>query len=211
MYIPVINTTQIQITLKNGKPPIGQVTELEKCTENINATKNYDLSENNLQCGQTLSSDEKEPLRNIVLDYKTKMNKTETNKPCKVPIEHKIILKDDNPVSLPMRRISYHIRDKVKEKVNHLIEKNIVGYSDSRYNATSAPVVKKNGDIRLCFDHKKLNEKSIPSKYPIPRPDEIFDKLNNKKVFIVLDLKNVCYHIAIRPEDRHKIAFSLPW
>ena len=26
-----------------------------------------------------------------------------------------------------------------------------------------------------------------------------------------LDLKNGCYHIAIRPEDRHKTAFSLPW
>ena len=26
-----------------------------------------------------------------------------------------------------------------------------------------------------------------------------------------LNLKDSCYHIAIRPEDRHKIAFSLPW
>ena len=56
-----------------------------------------------------------------------------------------------------------------------------------------------------------MNEKTIPSKFPIPRPDEIFDKLNNKKVFSVLDLKNGYYHIAIRPEDRHKTAFSLPW
>ena len=38
MYIPVINATQIQITLKKRKP-IGQVRELEKRTENINATK----------------------------------------------------------------------------------------------------------------------------------------------------------------------------
>ena len=138
------------------------------------------------------------------------MNKTEINKPCKVPIEHKIILKDDNPISLPMRRIPYHIRDKVKKKVDDLIEKNFVEYY-SPYNAPLVPVVKKNGDIRLYFDYRKLNEKTIPSKFPIPQPDEIFDKLNNKKVFSVLDLKNGYYHIAIRPEDRHKTAFSLPW
>ena len=35
--------------------------------------------------------------------------------------------------------------------------------------------------------------------------------LNNKKVFSVLDLKNGYYYIAIRPEDRHETAFSLPW
>ena len=51
------------------------------------------------------------------------MNKTEINKPCKVPIEQKIILKDGNPISLPMRRIPYHIRGKVKEKVDDLIER----------------------------------------------------------------------------------------
>ena len=55
MHIPVVNTAESHITLKKvyttmsvkGKP-IGQVTELEECTENINAAKNYDLSDNNL-------------------------------------------------------------------------------------------------------------------------------------------------------------------
>ena len=120
-------------------------------------------------------------------------------------IEHKIILKDDNPVPLPMRKIPCHIRDKVKEKEDDLNEKNFVEYLESLYNAPLVPLIKKNGDIRLCFDYRKLNEKQIiPSKFPIPRPDEIFDKLNNKKVFTVLDLKNGYYHITIRPEDRYK-------
>ena len=51
-------------------------------------------------------------------------------------------------------------RDKVKEKVDDLIEKNFVEYSDSPYNAPLVPVVKKNGDIRLCFDYRKLNEET---------------------------------------------------
>ena len=44
------------------------------------------------------------------------MNKTDIDESCKVPIERKTILKDDIPVSLPIRRITYYIRDKVKEK-----------------------------------------------------------------------------------------------
>ena len=85
------------------------------------------------------------------------MNKIEINKPCKVPIEQKIILKDCNPISLPMRIFPYHIGDKVKENVDNLIEKNFVEYSDSSYNAPLVPVGKKNGDIRLCFDYRKFN------------------------------------------------------
>ena len=51
MHIPVVNTAESHITLKKGKP-IGHVTELEECTENLNTTKSCSVSENNLQCGQ---------------------------------------------------------------------------------------------------------------------------------------------------------------
>ena len=78
MHIPVTKTTESHITLKKGKP-IGQVTELKECSENINAKTNYDLSDNNLQCGQTLKSDEKEHLRNIVLDYKIEIKQKSAN------------------------------------------------------------------------------------------------------------------------------------
>ena len=76
--IPVTNTTESHITLKKGKP-IGQVTELKECSENTNAKTNYDLSDNNLQCGQTLKSDEKEHLRHIVLDYKIEIKQKSAN------------------------------------------------------------------------------------------------------------------------------------
>ena len=78
LHIPVTNTTESHITLKKGKP-IGQVTELKECSENINAKTNYDLSDNNLQCRQTLKSDEKEHLRNIVLDYKMEIKQKSAN------------------------------------------------------------------------------------------------------------------------------------
>ena len=162
MHIPVVNTTESHYS-KESKTHCAsnrtrRVHRKHKCH------KNYDLSDNNLQCGQTLSSDEKEHLRNIVLDYKTKTNKTEISKPCKVSIQHKTILKDDKPISLSMRRIPYYIGDKVKEKVNDLIENNFAEYSDSPYNAPLVPLVKKNGDIKLYFDYRELNEKTIPNK-----------------------------------------------
>ena len=50
-------------------------------------------------------------------------------------------------ISFPRRRISYHIRDKVKVKVDGLIQKNFVEYSDSPSNAPLVPVMNKNGDI----------------------------------------------------------------
>ena len=63
----------------------------------------------------------------------------------------------------------------VKVKVDGLIQKNFVEYSDSPSNAPLVPVMNKNGDIWLCFDYIKLNEKTVSSKFPISWPDKIYD------------------------------------
>ena len=38
-------------------------------------------------------------------------------------------------------------------------------------------VKKKDGSMRLCIDHKKLNKITIKKRYPLPRVDDLFDQL----------------------------------
>lgn len=50
----------------------------------------------------------------------------------------------------------------------------------------SAPVVivkKKDGSLRLCVDYCKLNQVSQMDAYPMPRVDDIIDRLGKTKYF----------------------------
>ena len=208
LQIPVINTSGNDIRIKRGTV-IGKLNEVsaESCTVNVDSLKSDDI---NLNVGDT-NEQQRTQFNKIIEAYKTKMNDNPIQQPCKIPIEHRIDLVDDIPVFVPPRRLPYHLRDEIKEKIDQLAANDFVEPSTSPYNAPLVPVLKKNGTVRLCFDYRKLNSKTIPVKYNIPRPDEIFDKLRGKKVFTVIDLQNGYYHIPIRKQDRHKTSFMLPW
>ena len=54
--------------------------------------------------------------------------------------------------------------------------------------APAVYVPKKSGEIRICVDYRELNKKTIKDAYPLPRPDEVQDKLEGSAVFSILDL-----------------------
>ena len=57
---------------------------------------------------------------------------------------------------------------------------------------------------------EKLNAKTIPKSYPIPRHEDLFDDFADAEVFTVLDLSSAYWHIPLRNEDKKKTAFVLP-
>lgn len=61
---------------------------------------------------------------------------------------------------------------------------------------------------RIVLDYRKLNQITIPNKFPISNIDEIFDSLSNAKFFKTLDLAHGFHQILVKMEDRAKIAFS---
>ena len=63
----------------------------------------------------------------------------------------------------------------------------------------------------MVCDYRLLNKITIKNRYPLPRIDEILDRMGNKKIFSSLDLLDGYYQIAITPEDQHKTAFTMPF
>jgi len=53
------------------------------------------------------------------------------------------------------------------------------------------PILKPDGDIRICGDYKvTLNKSLIDVRYPLPRIDDIFAALQGGTLYTKLDLSN---------------------
>jgi Reverse transcriptase (RNA-dependent DNA polymerase) len=59
----------------------------------------------------------------------------------------------------------------------------------------------------MGLDYRALNTGTIKDKNPIPRVDEIFDRLQGDKYFTTLDLRSGCYQIKVREKDIPKACF----
>ena len=59
----------------------------------------------------------------------------------------------------------------------------------------------------MCIDYRALNNITIKNRYPLPRVDEMFDRLSRAKYFTKLDLRAGYWQIRIAEADIPKTAF----
>ena len=68
-------------------------------------------------------------------------------------------------------------------------------------------VGKSDGSIRFCVDYRKVNEVSRFDAYPMPRVDELLDRLGTARFFSTLDLTKGYWQIPLSPESKEKNGF----
>jgi hypothetical protein len=69
-------------------------------------------------------------------------------------------------------------------------------------------VGKKDDTQRMCVDYRSLNDVTIKNKYPLPRIEDLFDRMRGAKVFSKIDLQSGYHQLKIRPLDIPKTAFT---
>ncbi|GBG81490.1 hypothetical protein CBR_g32479 [Chara braunii] len=125
------------------------------------------------------------------------------------PIRHEIILEDG---AVPPRGCIYRMSEEelsvLRAQLDDLLEKGWIRPSSSPYGALVLFVRKKNKDLRLCIDYRKLNAQAIRNAGPLPRIDDLLERLGGTKFFSKLDLKSGYHQLEIRKEDRYKTVFK---
>ncbi|MCO5580468.1 hypothetical protein L7F22_034336 [Adiantum nelumboides] len=107
----------------------------------------------------------------------------------------------------PPYRVSQAQQEEIMRQVNELVEKGMVRPSSSPFCSLVLLVQKKDGTYRMCVDYRALNRITIKNRFPVPRVEDLFDKLQGSTYFSRIDLKSGYHQIRIVDEDIVKTAF----
>ena len=136
--------------------------------------------------------------------------------PAELPPErsvfHTIPFKSDEPP--PSRKMYRMSRDEMQEcerQITILLQKGFIQKSNNEYGSPVIFVAKKDGSMRMCVDYRAVNKQTRKKRYPLPRIDDLFDKLQGAKVFSSIDLQSAYHQVRLKPEDVPKTAFTTPF
>ena len=123
-------------------------------------------------------------------------------------ISHAIpLITGKQPPSRPPYRLSFAELDVLKAYLDDLLSKGLLQPSTSPYGAPVI-VIKQKDKFRVCIDYRALNAQSIKNACPLPRQDDLFDRLHSATIFSKIDLRSGYHQVRVDPADTHKTAIN---
>ena len=93
-------------------------------------------------------------------------------------VDHKIEVKPGTePPSKAPYRLGQKELEELKSQLDELFAKGYIRQSKSPYGAPVLFVEKKDGKLRLYVDYRALNKVTVKNSYPLPRIDDLFDRI----------------------------------
>ena len=164
--------------------------------------------EKSYEIADQLTDEQRVELRHLLEQYKDTLQ----DKPGRtLAAEHVIDTGTAKPVKLPPYRLPYAYRDQVQKELKEMVKDGIATTSNSEWAAPIVLVTKKDGGIRFCVDYRRLNAVSAADCYPMPRVDELIDRLGTAKYISTLDLSRGYWQVPMSAESRKKTSFVTPF
>ncbi|KAI2657313.1 Retrovirus-related Pol polyprotein from transposon 17.6 [Labeo rohita] len=123
---------------------------------------------------------------------------------------HNIILKDSTPIHQKPYRVPERMVEQLKTEIETMLEMGIIEPSTSEWSSPILLVPKKDGGIGFCTDFRKLNSVSCFDSYPMPRIDELIERLGKASYITTLDLCKGYWQVPLDPSCKSYTAFRSP-
>ena len=110
---------------------------------------------------------------------------------------------DFPPTVVPMqhspRRVPAALRDSLKNTLDDLVKQQIITpvTEPTPWINSIVVVPKKNGSLRICLDPKDLNRYIQRENYQLPTIEDVAMRLDNAKIFTVLDVRSGFWHVQL--------------
>ena len=213
--IRIVNAVESCNVLEKGTI-LGKVIKVETTAERCNMFENDEdkshksvINDILLEHEQKLNSKELNKLKDLLFKYKSIFSLSSTDVGEIKKFKHEINTGNNPPIACAPRRVPIHLEDKIENLIDKLQDQKIIRKTTSAWNSPIVIVPKRNGDIRLCVDYRRLNTLTQKSNFPIPLTNQIFDQLNSNKYFTSIDLSMGYHQLAIKNGDQQKTAFTV--
>ncbi|GBG58708.1 hypothetical protein CBR_g109 [Chara braunii] len=124
------------------------------------------------------------------------------------PIRHRIEIESGSRTPKgAVYRMSPRELEELRKQLDELLEKGWIRPSSSLFGAPVLFVPKKEGELRMCIDYRGLNAIAVKNVEPLPRIDDLLDRVQGCKYFTKIDLKSDYHQIEVHPDDQYKTAF----
>lgn len=92
-----------------------------------------------------------------------------------------------------------------------MLELGIIEFSCSEWCSPIVLVPKKDGSLRFCIDFRYLNAISSFDPHPMPRLDDLLERVGRATYITTLDLNKGYWQVALAPEAKEMTAFKTPF
>uniref|UniRef100_A0A388MA01 Reverse transcriptase domain-containing protein n=1 Tax=Chara braunii TaxID=69332 RepID=A0A388MA01_CHABU len=124
------------------------------------------------------------------------------------PIQHRIEIEPGSRTPKgAVYRMSPRELEELRKQLDELLKKGWIRPSSSPFGAPVLFVPKKEGELRMCIDYRGLNAITVKNAEPLPRIDDLLDRVEGAKYFSKIDLKSGYHQIEVHPDDQYKTAF----
>jgi hypothetical protein len=119
-----------------------------------------------------------------------------------MPPDHDIefiieLLSGTSAISKRLYRMPINELVELKKQIAELQSKGFIHPSLSPWGAPMLFIEKKDGTQQMCVDYHSLNEVTIKNKYPLPRIEDLFDKIKGASIFLKIDLRSSYHQLKI--------------
>jgi hypothetical protein len=126
------------------------------------------------------------------------------------PWDHAIELKADAPKAIDCKVYPMTpTEDKALLKfLKDMQKRGYIRPSKSPYASSFFFIRKKDGKLRPVQDYRKLNQWTIPNRYPLPLIPELIAQVKDAEIFSKFDVRQGYNNVCIKKGDEHKAAFK---
>ena len=125
-------------------------------------------------------------------------------------VVHSIDTGQASPIRSSPYRIPQSLIKAVNEELDEMLAMGIVRPSTSPWASPVVIVPKPDGTIWVCVDYHKLNSVTKMDAYPIPRTEQMLEKIATVKFISTIDLTKGYWQIPLDEQTIYKYAFITP-
>ncbi|CAM5072193.1 unnamed protein product [Eretmochelys imbricata] len=121
---------------------------------------------------------------------------------------HSIDTSNAHPIRAQPYWVSPQAKTAIEREIQDMLQMGIIRPSRSAWASPVVLVPKPDGEIRFCVDYRKLNAVTHPDNYPMPRTDELLEKLGWAQFISTLDLTEGYWQVPLDESAKERSAFT---